>query len=228
MSKLPPSNLPPISQPWGRDIEKSISNIQNTARKNNLNNANNLKQINSSMNFLQSQQDFLAENQSLLSDNQDILAEQQAYLNTFLTYNSSSSDRIKSFLNNRWVNLTSLDLSFTLTRTSVVSVSSSARISGESWNLGSGGLCGVLYKSNLQTQPGVIQTAEYGSLIAISANSSYPYSNISTEYVSNDRIVTLPAGTYTFTVNWQFYNYSNYFTNDAEIFERFITASIIG
>jgi len=94
MAQSPQANLPPLAQPWGRYIEKSITDIKETSRLAELNTKNNLKQLNSSVSLLARQQNTLEDQQAtleaqqleletqqgLLEDQQDTLAAQQATL----------------------------------------------------------------------------------------------------------------------------------------------------
>jgi hypothetical protein len=231
MSKFPQSNLPPKSQPWARDIEKAISTTQNNVRKNSLNTANNLKQINSSMNLLQSQQDILASNQDTLADNQATLADnqatltaQQAYLGTFLTYTSSTGATVDNYTLNSWSVVTSLSVTFTLTRTSTVLISGVLRGDNYGTRTGLNSSSGAFWRCALSVGGSTYQT-ENGSRTSI-PNNPQPYSAQLSVTSRASNVVTLAAGTYTVTATWSVYHYAS--TGYVRAWDRILSASIIG
>jgi hypothetical protein len=228
MSKFPQSNLSPKSQPWGRNIENSISNLASSVRLNNSNIGNNLKQINSTVNLLNRQQENLLENQEILLDNQEGLIAQQEYFATFKTYISTSSTFASSSVINSWINLASINLSFTLTRTSVVLISSFGNVSSDSYGVGINGPVGVEWE-NRTTINGSTYVAKNG------INISLPQFNSAVE-VDDDSVskfqttVTLPAGSYTISSSWHAYNNSRAGATGSivSIDYKNLSASVIG
>lgn len=116
MAVKPPSNLPPDSQPWGREVDTSISQLQFEARKTAQDNANSFSAVNNALTAINTQNaQILAQNAQISAQNAQILA-QQAQINSVLddligydsTWSNSSSATIGA---GGWVTISSGSLS---------------------------------------------------------------------------------------------------------------------
>lgn len=96
MTVVPPSNLPPSSQPWARDVARSLDATRFDADRANVNNANAFKAINSSLKQLSEQLVISQEQQALLETQQETLENQQAYLSSLISRNDATGTLLRS------------------------------------------------------------------------------------------------------------------------------------
>ena len=178
MATNPQSYLPPASQPWGRFIDKKITDIENTQEINSRNINNNLKQLNSNVNVLsiqqntlQSQQNTLQSQQTqlnsqqsalanqqnalyyqqgLLSSQQSQLSSQQSYLETFQTYTTSQGSTVSTSTTST-TELLNLSLSFNLSRYTRLLVDFSCYAAADSSQNASGPSPSVLFFGYMST-----------------------------------------------------------------------------
>lgn len=80
MPVTPPTNLDPNAAPWGRWATSKIESIDDAVKRSNLEQINNSKQLNSSINVLNLQITELRKQQALLEQQQALLEAQQAAL----------------------------------------------------------------------------------------------------------------------------------------------------
>lgn len=228
MTRLPESYLAPKSQPWGRVIEKSITDAQQDIALNARNTDINLKQLNSSVNLLGRQQTILASQQATLTSQQATLAAQQAYLATFQTYQSSYPGFIYSgtLSGSNWTRVLDFTLTFTLTRTCVVQIETNAesQVGDSQQTTYPQPRSGV--RASFSISPG---TTYYGNTnsnsVYLGSSGSIQLSTGFTVTPSVQRTLTLAAGTYTVTGFWDGYAGTAGYCG---VGRAFITASVIG
>jgi hypothetical protein len=217
MVAFPQSNLPPKSQPWARGLEKTVTTNASNARSTAVSTNNNLKQINSSINLLQRQQDTLVQNQ-------ESLAIQQAYLNTFQTYLSENNTTQSTSLVAQWVTLSTISVTFTLTRDATVLIEAMAETSSSSTR-DNGSTGGVDWKCTLANS-GATYESQIGSRFTINTPGAYAVNTYLYEPSTNSKVLSLTAGTHTFTVTWSVYNYGN--GGGCTTKKKIITATVVG
>ena len=229
MVTKPQSNLPPQAQPWGRYVEESLANLERGTSINGQNSNNNLRQLNSSVQLLsqqqqdlQTQQNTLASQQATLASQQATLASQQAYLATFQTYTSTNAATVDTSSMGGIIQLRNLSLTFTLTRAASVLININAN--------------GWAYADHNSSTP--MPTLRFGTSL-IRSSTSYPsflntyggnmglFGNFSGTgragyegALFGSGVISLPAGTHTFTAYWSLYMYgsSGYgYVNNASI-----------
>lgn len=228
MTRLPESYLAPKSQPWGRVIEKSITDAQQDIALNARNTDINLKQLNSSVNLLGRQQTILASQQETIADQQATLQAQQDYLATFQTYQSSYPGYIFSgtLSGNVWTRVLDFTLSFTLSRTSVVQLQTNAesQIADSRQTTYPQAMAAV--RASFSVSPGSTYYGNSNSTsVYLGSSGSIQLSTGFTVTPSVQRTLTLAAGTYTVTGFWDGYAYT---AGSCGVGRAYITASVIG
>lgn len=222
MVAFPQSNLPPKSQPWGRNIEKSLTSTASSARSTSLATNNNLKQINSSINLLQKQQD-------ILQQNQVTLIEQQDFLSGLQTYVSQSAVQETSYAIKTWNYFTPLSLTFTIDRPYSVIVSASGETDSFSSGILTTPTAGIEWKCTI-TNNGSTYESFVGTQLSIAPHtSSYRVYDTVNEPSTNSRVLSLAAGTHTFTATWGGYNYGDTGQGGSlSLLERTLSATVVG
>lgn len=222
MASFPQSNLPPKSQPWGRQVEKAVTTNISNARSAGIATNNNLKQINSSINLLQRQQ-------NTLQQNQETLIEQQDFLSGLQTYASSSAVQYSDYTVNQWISFPPLSLTFTIDRNYSVIVSAFGETKSASYGIYTIPTAGVEWKCSISLN-GSTYDSTVGSILSIYPHTSaYQVLSDVTEPSTNSRIFSLTPGTYTFTATWSAYNYGDAGQlGSVRIYDRNMTAVVAG
>ena len=96
MDVTPSSNLPAISQPWGRWVDKNVVNLSVDAARLRLDSLNQNKQLNSSFGLLSGQVATLSSQQAELATAQAELTAQQALLAQIRTYSATGGESSRS------------------------------------------------------------------------------------------------------------------------------------
>lgn len=211
------SYLPPKSQPWGRNIEHSISNVEQQVRINASNTDNNLKQLNSSINVLSQQQTALEAQQTALTDQQNRLA-------AFKTYSSTNASIVTSGTLNSVVNLRTLSTSFTLPYAAkvLISINSNGAVYGLKYATASNPT--LRLTSNIVVDGSYQNSGSYGGGITASVSAGYVSQQWEGPAYLN-KIVNLSAGSHSVSGNWGSYVYGD--SGYASISESVVTVQVI-